>query len=334
MAPASRFLRVVVGLSIPIALTTGCAQVSQLPGMSGLAPQSAPPATATAEPLPPPFQGVRKRLAVIKLENKTKTPLPDASWLLGEGLTEMLTTELFRTGRFVMVERAALAEVVKEQELGQTGLVQKETAAQVGELLGAQLLVSGAVTEFEESAKGGGTGINVGGLLLGFRGRTSHVAIDIRLVDVSTGEIVKSYNASGKAEETGFAIASTRTRVPIGTDGFNKTPLGQAAREAIAKAVGFIVAEMATVPWSGQVVQARGNEVFVNAGSNMNLQAGARFAVYSKGDELRDPATGKVLGSRDTHIGELILRDVQERFSVGTYRGNQTVKRGDLLRQE
>ncbi len=317
----------------------GCAQMPTLPGFPSAAPSSAsslaPAASApvaSVQPPPVPFDGIRKRLAVIRLENKTKTPIPDASWQLGEGLTEMLTTELFRTGRFVMVERAALAEVVKEQELGQTGLIQKETATRVGELLGAQLLVSGAVTEFEEASKGGGTGINLGGFLLGVRGTTSHVAVDIRLVDVTTGQILKSFNAEGKAEETGFALASTRTRVPFGSDAFTRTPLGKATRDAVAKAVAFIVGEMEALPWTGQVVLARGNEIFVNAGTNANLRPGARFAVYSKGDELKDPSTGMSLGSRDTHIGTLILREVQEKFSVGDYEGRAAVKRGDLLK--
>src|SRR5262249_17588613 len=126
---------------------------------SGCASSSAPPPAAAApmqlaympSPFYPPasFDGLKKRLAVIRLENKVKTPLPDVSWQIGEGLTGMLTSELFKTGRFIMVERSALTDIVKEQELGQTGLVQKETAAKVGELLGAQLLVAGAITEFE-----------------------------------------------------------------------------------------------------------------------------------------------------------------------------------------
>src|SRR3990172_7344650 len=106
----------------------------------------------------PPYQSVKKRLAVLGLENKVKTEIPNPSWKIGEGLAEMLTTELFKTNRFIMVERMALAEIVKEQALGQTRLVGKDTATRVGQLLGAQLLITGAVTEFEFNSKGGGAG--------------------------------------------------------------------------------------------------------------------------------------------------------------------------------
>ncbi len=287
-----------------------------------------------AEKPPPlaPFDGIRKRLAVLRLENKTRTPIPDASWQLGEGLTEMLITELFKTERFVMIERAALADVVKEQELGQTGLIGKETVTRVGEMLGAQLLVTGAVTEFEENAAGGGSGITYRGVNLGFRGNTAHVAVDIRLVDVTTGQILKSYSAAGKAQDSGWAIAGTRGQTTIGSDAFNKTPLGQATREAIALAVDFIVREMHNVPWTGQVVAAKGSEIYLNAGQNANLRPGAKFVVYSKGEELRDPATGALLGSRDTRVGTVVVRDVQEKFSVGEFEGRGPVKRGDVLK--
>src|SRR3990172_1564881 len=154
----------------------------------------------------PPYSSVKKRLAVLGLENKVKTEIPNPSWKIGDGLTEMLMTELFKTNRFIMVERAALAEIVKEQELGQTGLVVKDTVTKVGRLLGAELLITGAVTEFEASAKGGGGGLAFSGFAFNLKANSSHVAVDIRLVDAATGQILKSFNADGHAEETAFGF--------------------------------------------------------------------------------------------------------------------------------
>jgi curli biogenesis system outer membrane secretion channel CsgG len=319
-------------LAVIAALSPGCANMPNMPVIPGINEPPPPAVAEVAPPPPPPFEGIKKSLAVIRLENKVKTPLPDPTWQIGEGLTEMLTTELFKTGRFVMVERAALADIVKEQELGQTGLIQKETAAKVGEVLGAQLLVAGALTEFEGNAGGGGTGIGIGALALQLRGSTAHVAVDIRLVDSSTGQILKSYNASAKAEERSFSlVARNKQGTTFGSDAYYKTPLGQATREAIAKAVAFIVGEMETVPWTGRVVTTKGREVFVNAGSNVNLRPGATFKVMSKGDDLRDPATGLSLGSRNTHVGTVTINHIEEKFSVGTFDGTGLVKRGDLL---
>ncbi len=282
----------------------------------------------------PPYTGVKKRLAVLRLDNKVKTPLPDASWQLGEGLTEMLISELFKTGRYTMVERAALTDVVKEQELGQTGLVRKETATKVGELLGAQLLVSGAVTEFEASSGGGGGGIGFAGFSLALRTSSAHVAVDIRLVDSTSGQILKSFNAAANAQESGLAFAAEQRGVKFGSDGFQKTPLGQATREAIAKAVNFICAESEAVVWTGRVVQVKEQDVYVNAGANMNLRPGVELAAFAKGEELIDPSTGLNLGSRDEFAGIVTLTQVDERFSIGKFEGNGNLKRGDLLKMK
>src|SRR5512138_2753731 len=98
----------------------------------------------------PPYAGVKKRIAVLAFENKVAERWYNESWNIESSITEMLVTELMKTGRFVVLERGSLAEVVGEQDLGAGGRVRAETAARVGELLGAQLLVKGAVTEFSE----------------------------------------------------------------------------------------------------------------------------------------------------------------------------------------
>src|SRR4051812_27138189 len=63
-------------------------------------------------------------------------------------LTEALTTSLVETSRFVVLERQALAQVQQEQDLGASGRVNKETAAEVGKLMGAQVLITGDITSF------------------------------------------------------------------------------------------------------------------------------------------------------------------------------------------
>jgi hypothetical protein len=224
---------------------------------------------------------------------------------------------------------------VKEQELGQTGLVRRETVTKVGELLGAQLLVSGAVTEFEATSGGGGGGIGIAGFALSLRTSTAHVAVDIRLVDSTSGQILKSFNASGNAQESGIAVAgNVRGGPTFGTDAFQKTPLGQATREAIAKAVNFICAESEAIVWTGRVVQVKNEAVYVNAGTNMNLAPGVELAAFAKGEELIDPSTGLNLGSSDEFAGVVTLTQVEEKFSIGTFQGNGSLKRGDILKMK
>lgn len=269
----SRHTTVVVSLLVGLLLFAGCATMPVDEDSDGMAKK-------LAMLVYPPFDGVKKRIAVTGFENKVSTLTSGGSGQIGVGLAEMLTSELIKTGRFILVERAALSDIVKEQELGQTGLVRKETAAAVGELLGAQLLIMGAVTEFESQSSGGGGGVGYKGFALAARTESAHVGVDVRLVDSSTGQVLKSFNADAKAQAVGLGFTGTIEGVQFGSDAFVKTPLGQAAREAIHKAVMFIINEMEETPWIGRVAQVKDGQIYVNAGATANLKSGMALAAY------------------------------------------------------
>jgi TolB-like protein len=97
---------------------------------------------------------------------------------LRQGLAQMLISDLASTGGVKVVERERLQDLLNEQERGTSGKLDARTAARIGKLLGAQYLVLG----------------NYFDVLNSFRA-------DARLVDVETGEIVKSLGASGKADD-------------------------------------------------------------------------------------------------------------------------------------
>lgn len=274
------------------------------------------------------------RIAVTAFENKVKTPWWGASWKIGDGLAEMLTSELSKTGQFIVVERQALGDIVKEQELGMSGLVRQETAAQTGQILGAQIVVRGAVTEFEEQASGGGAGIRFPGLGIGGSVNNAHVALDIRLIDASTGQVIASHNAAQSVPSAGGGLGARIGNVTFGGDAFFQTPIGQATRAAMQDALQFIMATAfkAVIP-SFSIIKVDGGAVYINAGTSSNVRAGDLYMVYSKGEELVDPDTGLKLGSDERLIGSVQITSVQEKFSIGTVKGGaSTMKRGDVVK--
>jgi curli biogenesis system outer membrane secretion channel CsgG len=276
----------------------------------------------------------KTRVAVTAFENKVKTALPDASWKIGEGLAEMLTTELVKTGQFIVVERQGLGDVVGEQALGQSGLVRGETAARTGQMLGAQIVVRGAVTEFEERASGGGGGVGGRNFSLGGGVQNAHVAIDLRLIDTSSGQVIASQNISKVAPAAGGGFGARTGGVAFGGDIFYQTPLGKATRAAMQEAVQFVVARaVRTGPASFSIVKVEGTMAYINAGAGANIRVGHVFQVYSRGEDLVDPDTGLKLGSTDRLIGSVRVTEVQEQFSVGTIENvTGAIKRGDRVR--
>lgn len=189
-----------------------------------------------------PYTGPQKRISVMNFSDKTAK-----GWRgIGEGMSEMLASSLFESGRFIVLERQALRDVIQEQDLGASGRVKRETAAPVGEIEGAELMVYGAVTEFEPDAKGiGGGAIMPGihtGVIVGVK--RAHVAIDLRIVDAKTSRIVATTTVTGNATDVGGGIGTQigggKTRMPFALGGWSKTPMEQAIRVCIDEAVKFI----------------------------------------------------------------------------------------------
>lgn len=292
-------------------------------------------ALIAAVSLPAPARGQgRPRIAVAAFDNKAKQPWGDPSWKIGEGLAEMLATELARTGRFTVVERQGLGDVVQEQGLGQSGLVRRETAAATGQILGAQYLVRGAVTEFAEQVSGGSGGISTSRVGLQAQGSNARVAIDLRVIDTSTGEVVASHHVSRTVPSVGGAVGARAGSVTFGGEGFYQMPAGQATRAAIGEAVQFVLGTPLAAPVPVlAVVRVDGNVAYVNAGSSASVKVGDVFQVYSAGEDLIDPTTGLKLGTTERLLGSIRITEVQEKFSIGSIQGGTgAVKRGDRVR--
>jgi TolB-like protein len=114
----------------------------------------------------------KTRVAVIDFEQKGEQEFRGKQ--VGEIVAEWLITSLVRTGRFDVVERAQLQKILKEQQLGMTGMINQDTAAKVGELLGVKLIITGSV-------------IRVG----------NDYDINTRLINVEDGSILKAEKIRG-----------------------------------------------------------------------------------------------------------------------------------------
>ena len=73
--------------------------------------------------------------------------------LLGETVSEILTIALSDQKNMVVVDRTSLEKVLREQKLGLSGLVNPETAARVGKLLTADVVVAGSVVEVNKTLR-------------------------------------------------------------------------------------------------------------------------------------------------------------------------------------
>lgn len=241
---------------------------------------------------------------------------------MGTGLREMLVTALSRTNRFVMLERSDLGvqDIAKEQT--QAG-VSEQTRAAANNLLGAEMLVRGAVTEFAYSGSGNGAAGIFKGLGIGNSSVSSTVTLDIRLFDASTGEIYDSEKATGSVKSTSTQIQLDLSNLHFQNDSFKNSSLGQAARQAIEKAVYFICHQMDTRPWEGRIAdvvtdEGNGTELYLNVGQRSGIKVGDVFEVYTAGHVIMDPDNpGRVLAkSKGKRIGKCKVTSVDVNISV------------------
>jgi curli biogenesis system outer membrane secretion channel CsgG len=253
------------------------------------------------------------------------------------GLTQMLTTALIEQDRFVVLERAQLDKVIAEQDLHASGRVNPETAVALGRNVGAQVLVSGDITEFSYQQSSVGSKLNIikdVSKQLGAKVErvTAQVAIDLRIVDAATGEVVQSVRGEGKASGTGVSADLTTASQELAAGGNVQTPLGQASRQAIERAVAGLAAGMGKVAWSGRVIDVRGNQVYINAGRTLGIRDGMEFDVFAPSQALVDPESGASLGAPDQRTGRLVVIKVTEKYAVARPVEGKGFKRNALVR--
>jgi len=195
--------------------------------------------------------GPKARVAVSRFVDKSAKGRSTGQ--IGDGMAEMLSNALFATNRFIVLERQALGDVIQEQDLGASGRVKIETAAKIGEIEGADLLIQGTITEFEPGASGaaGGAGgripvpgrgsRGIGGFAVGIR--TSHVAMIVKVIDAKTSRILASEQVEGKATDIGGITGMAGGGLAGVFGGYSNTPMEKAIRVAIEESVRLIVAK-------------------------------------------------------------------------------------------
>ncbi len=199
------------------------------------------------------YDGPKARIAVAQFTDKTHGGWWNGS--IGDGMADQLATALFNSNRYIVLERQLLDQVLQEQDLGASGRIRSDTAAPIGEIEGAELLITGSVTEFEGNASGtqgglssvlGGTfGSIVGAISGGYR--KAHIAIDVRVIDTRTSRIVAATSIEGEATDVnlGGALGGAISGGALGgsLSGWKNTPIEKALRLCIKRAVEFIASK-------------------------------------------------------------------------------------------
>ena len=240
---------------------------------------------------------VKKRIAVAEFQDRS------GHRGAGQGVADMLITALVKSGEFSVVERKELDKVLAEQRLGQSDLVTPQTAPSLGKLLGVDLLVLGSISELGTKDRNVSGGTNLFGAKV--NAKMARAAVDIRLVNTTTGEIIAAETEEGTESTLGLGGRYKDINFADFSQ-WNDTDIGKAAREAIDETVKLITENMAKIPWSGRVIKVNADGTLVmKPGSEGNVKSDMEFDVFHQGEELKDPDTGLVLGHEEAKVGRI-----------------------------
>ena len=248
------------------------------------------------------------RIAVMNFYNNSSWHY----WVdnLGSAAADELATQLVKSGRFSVIERRELESIIAEQDLGASGRVNASTAAGIGQLLGAQLVVTGSITQFSVNTKSGGFA-DIGGSFT-----EAESILDVRVVNTVTGEIMVVSEGKGKKRLGGLRINDVNFQ-----QDYDAGLAQEALRPAVEQAVEGVIKEsgqfagLKPVMPPASIVGSREGSYYIDRGENSGVQVSQRFAVMRVIDEIRD-AQGNVLDQITDRVGLLEVTRVLGQSSI------------------
>ena len=145
------------------------------------------------------------RLAILPYANKAavsdRLRLKDASIV-----SEFLMEQLLDSGRFKIVEREAMREIVNEHSFNMSGLIDPLTAVSIGRLAGAQYLVAGSVTGLSIKESGFGYSHSAKGSA-DFDKYAVVANITLRIIDLEDGTVVLAASGTGESARTNMEFS-------------------------------------------------------------------------------------------------------------------------------
>jgi curli biogenesis system outer membrane secretion channel CsgG len=274
---------------------------------------------------------------------------------LGKGMRALLIKRMADSGKFRLVERAKIKQVMGEQDFGASGRVKQGTQARIGRIIGADIILAGDITVFGRDDKhrqvggGGGNGLPgaFGGIRVGSKEDKAVVQVNIRLVDVESSEILQASEAKGESlrKSNSFAVAGFGNGgagggggFDMGSSNFAATIIGEATIKAIDGVAEFLDANENKIPErsldaEGKIATIEGAQVYLSIGSNDFVSKCDRFEILKVIKEVKDPATGEVLDVVTAPVGQAVVTDVRDRISICAFNGSSAPQVGYLARK-
>lgn len=203
-------------------------------------------------------QSSRPTVAILDLDYGAIQRWWEGNWDIGKGIADLIVDGLVEDGSYRVIERKRLDAILAEQNFSNSDRADPSAAsvAKIGKALGVKYLLVGSITKFGTEKKGMGVGGGAfGGGKLGI-GRVgtekgkANVAVTVRMIDSSTGEIMASAKGDGTSQRSGLMLGGGgfggggggAGGFSMSSSDYRETILGEATEAAVKQVVEKLVA--------------------------------------------------------------------------------------------
>ncbi len=289
-----------------------------------------------------------KRIAVLDFEdaavtaqNQAKNPLYVIMALKGQPLpqndrgktgravADILVTELVKDGTFKVIERNQLEKILSEQKLSISGAVDPSEVARLGKILGVSAVITGSVTQFSTDTST--TGI----LGIGVKTTTAKVAVNARMIDTTTGEILVAVQGSGEESKSGVKVGDL---VNVDHSGFENSLMGIATKKAIEDIIKQVKEQSAKLKESSinaavAYVEPSNKTIIFDAGKDQGVEKDQMFYAIKVIKEIKSPTTGEIIKRIMDVVAEFKVTEVDKSSATAAFvsGGFENIKEGDKI---
>lgn len=248
-----------------------------------------------------PTRILKRKVAIARFSNETKygkgffTEYDENNDPIGKQAMDILSTRLAETEKFILLERADIEKIKKELDIGDIGNLD----------IGSDYLIVGSVSEF-----GRKTTSDVG-IFNRSKTQTAYAKVNVRLVDVRTGQIIYSEEGEGEANSETGTVLGVGDRAA-----YDQSLNDKAISAAISSLVNNLIENLLDLQWRSYILSYEDDNYIISGGKSQGIQEGDIFSVYVRGKRIKNPQTNMFVELPGKEIGKIkvltLLGDMEQ----------------------
>ncbi len=229
---------------------------------------------------------LKRKVTIVRFSDETRygkgNLFKNDDQKIGQQAMDILSTKLTRTGKFLMFERPDIEGL---------NFANADTS---DFKLASDYIIVGSVSEFGRNAT------SEVGVFSRTKKQTAHAKVNIRLINVKTGQVIYA------EEGTGEAFSEVGTVMGAGSHaGYDSSLNDKALDAAISKLTSNVVENLLNEPWRAYILENSEGQIIISGGKSQNIKEGDIFSIMKKGKVVKNPQTGIDIELPGEFIGKL-----------------------------